>query len=172
MAAATITGQRQLAKALGVSAKTINKYIHSGDWPFDRSKWSRALLPKIKAWRQQHYPPEGQRDDDDGGDDPIENIRAMPPIKRAQLSVLVERAAKLKMQRELLLGSYVKKEELDKLKEDHERRSIQQIAAVRHELVNIRMVAIKLEGKDLRAMEAVLEEYAKSICEKFSTQTQ
>jgi hypothetical protein len=166
--AGMITTQRGLGDALGVTAKTINKYIHSGDWSFHKSKWSRALLPKIKAWRQRHYPPEG---DDDGGD-AIENIRAMPPIKRAQLSVLVERAAKLKLQRELLLGGFVKKEELDKLKEDQERRGVQQIAAVRHELVNIRLLAIKLESKDIRAMEAILEGYAKGICEKFATATQ
>src|SRR5689334_7738667 len=105
MAAATITGQRALAKLLGVSAKTVNKYINGGDWTFHKSKWSRSELPKIKAWRLRHYPPEGQQaEDDSGDDDPVENIRSMPPIKRAQLSVLVERAAKLKMQRELLLG--------------------------------------------------------------------
>src|SRR5258705_12321 len=80
----------------------------------------------------------------------------LPVERRMKLQALAERIAFSKLKGEMLTGAYVKKDEV-------ERRDLEKVAAVRHELSNIRLLALKItpavEGKDLVEREKILEEW-------------
>lgn len=163
-----LSGLRSLGQALGVTQKTAHKYVNDPRWTkaglSKTGPWSDAQVEKAKAWRRKFFPSSAADAallaEPSGATDPLSEIRDLSPVKRAQLQLVVERAAKLKIEREMLLGGYLKKE-------DVERGRVERVAAVRQELSNIRLLALKMEGKGLQDREQILEEWARSVCRKF-----
>jgi hypothetical protein len=163
------SGLRSLGEALGVTSKTAHKYVNDPRWVkaglSKTGPWSDAQVEKARVWRRKYYPSSAAdaalvAELPGHAADPLSEIRDLSPVKKAQLQLVVERAAKLKIERELLLGGYLKKEDVD-------RGRIERVASVRQELANIRLLALKMEGKGLQDREQILEDWARAVCRKF-----
>lgn len=99
--AKAICSQRQLAKALGVSAQTVGEYLGREDWPVAGAPpWSLEDLEKVNAWR--------------GG---LQDNRARLKAKKPtgiDYQLKRQRMLKLKQEREIQAGLYVRKEILER----------------------------------------------------------
>ena len=140
--ASTVTSQAALAKALtakghAITQQALSKRIQSGDFPKGPPWDVDACLAALA---------------DDGS--------PAGAMAKAKLDLLVKRAAKLEIENTLALGGYLKRE-------DVERGRVERVQAVRRELANIRLLALKLDGKSVPAMELVLEQWARDVCRKF-----
>lgn len=157
-----IVGLRQLGAVLGVSGKTAHKYVHDPRWTFDRKQWPESQVPELRAWRERYYPSDADADMVQAAEgDSLNEIRSLPAERRAKLQLVLERAAKLKLEREMMLGGYLKKDAV-------EAERLERIQAVKQELATIRLLAIRLEGRTVIEMERILEQWAEEVCNKFS----
>lgn len=149
----------EIAKHYGRAKSAVHKWTQHADWPCAKGEYDRA---KIDAFFRQHI----QKQHETVGppietDDPHEILKLVTsPTKRLQLQGAVERMLKTRAEREFMLGGWLKKE-------DVEAGRVARIQAVRAELANIRLLALKLDGKPVSEMEQVLEDWAKGVCQKF-----
>jgi hypothetical protein len=133
-------------------------------------------VAEIKAW---HAEIRADADLDTAGEAAVEEPKTPPPdalgdnvdlrslLKlvpgakdRIKLGAVIERALKTQVERDLALGQYVRKDEV-------EAGRVERIQSVRAELSNIRLLAIRLFGKPVPEMEVELEAWARSVCRKF-----
>ena len=160
---AKIIGQRQLGSLLSVSVKTANKYIHDDRWPFGVGPWGDSLIPKIVAWRDKYYPsadgPTEATTPATRGDDPLSELR-LNPERLVKVKLAIAREAQIQLDMKLKAGNLIEREEV-------ERGRVERIAAVRQELGNIRLLALRLEGLSLPDRERAMEEWARGVCRKF-----
>lgn len=170
-----VSNQRDLAKALGVSPKTANKYVRDPRWKLGKGPWTDAAVAKARDWRRKHFPTSeeeaaaskapadnarpGASDGDGAGD--ADDLLPRDPMTRAKLDLLVKRAAKVEIENTIALGGYLRRE-------DVERGRVERIEAVKAELYTVRVLAIQLEGKSLPERERILEDWARGVCLKFA----
>lgn len=157
-----------------VSQQRVSQLIRREGWRWTKWGWTDAELEEIKAWH------EGLREENPATSsnpleaapaftaalmgnvvDPQELLKLVArPDQRIKLMGVIERAAKVKVDRELLLGGYLKKEEV-------EMGRLARVQAVRAELANVRLLAMKMQGMGVIEMERALEDWARGVCEKF-----
>lgn len=173
---ASIDSLRKLAAALGVSASTAREYVRRPDWPFPRrGDWS-GQIAHIQAWRARTLAPNPAAGPEGpaagppvgsgaGGPDlasePIHELRASPE-RLAKLQLTITRRAKLELERAILAGQYVKRE-------DEDRRRLAQIHAVKTALLAwVHRLPPMLVGLEAAAMEEVLREEVTKVLNAFA----
>jgi len=180
----SVRGQAWLAKKLKISQPRVCKLMKREGWRWKRSGWSTADVRAIRKWLDELREENPATADVGGGGggggagageigdvhgladlgdeiDPQALLKLVhKPESRLKLMGVIERAAKVKVDRELLLGGYLKKE-------DVEAGRVARVQAVRQELSNVRLLAMKLQGKSVVEMEKDLEEWAREVCRKF-----
>lgn len=147
---------RGLANALGKKHPSVRRWIRHADWKFGPGPWPKDQLPEIQFWADDHLrknPGEGQF---------ASESKASRKERRAKLQVLIERAAKLRLDRELMGGIYIRRSEV-------EASRVARVQVVRRELSNIRLLATKMQGMNLIKMEELLENWARGVCQKFAS---
>lgn len=170
---------------MGVSPKTANKYVRDSRWRLGKGPWTDGQIARAKVWREKHYPVDGEVAEPEAA--PVAAAAAVSPVvgdldgvggdaladgadtgmeglsveRREKLRLVIERRVTMQTDRELLLGNYVKKEDVD-------RERLARVAAVKTELTNVRLLALKMEGKPLTQRETILEDWARDVCNKFA----
>jgi hypothetical protein len=87
----------------------------------------------------------------------------MSPERRAKLELLIERAADIRLRRELKLGLYVKREDVD-------RGQVERVVAVGRKMRTINTLAVTLAPiTDPRRCEEILEGWAQAVCNSFAS---
>lgn len=164
-------GQGWLASLLGVSQQRVSKLVAREGWRWGKADWTDAQVVEIRAFVESLRAENNATAANTGetpvplgaGDivDPRELLKLVDsPKDRIKLIAIVERAAKVQLDRELLLGGFVKKDIV-------EAERIARVQAVRAELGNIRLLAIRLEGRTAREIETELENWAQDVCRTF-----
>lgn len=120
--------QRELARQLGRSAKSVNKQVARDAWPFGKAPWPESLLPELRAYFDRLPADNNTRADKpktessgkvgaadapastvpDTSEDAVRSLSS-----RAKLQLIVERAAKVKLERGILEGKYLVAEEVE-----------------------------------------------------------
>ncbi len=132
----------ELAAKVGRDKSSVSRWIAREDWPFGQAPWPLAIVPKVEAWWDEH-------------------IGINPTLQDAKLNLLIERAAKVRMERELLAGLYMKKEEV-------ERGQVQRIYSVRAKMQEVPLRAHLLVGKTEMEIEAILTDWMRGICDYYA----
>ena len=168
--------KRLKAEGKPLSQQRVSQLIKREGWRWVKWGWTDAEIAEIKAWHAELREENPATTSDPTNDskaaaalgiylgdvvDPHELLKLVTkPEQRIKLTGVIERAAKVKVDRELLLGGYLKKEDVAEGR-------IARVQAVRAELANIRLLAIKMQGMTVIEMERVLEEWARGVCQKF-----
>jgi hypothetical protein len=167
--------QKWLGSQLKITQQRVSKLLEREGWRWKKWGWTDAELEEIKAWHEElrEQNPATSTNPEPAsaaatfglvaGDvvDPQELLKLVTrPDQRIKLMGVIERAAKVKVDRELLLGGYLKKE-------DVEAGRLARVQAVRAELANVRLLAMKMQGMGVIEMERVLEDWARGVCAKF-----
>lgn len=169
--------QAWLAKRLKVTQQRVSRLLRRDGWRWPKYGWSDAEVKEIVEWVEvlrEDNPAtatEPLGDDVDASEvdgeslDPRELLKLVSkPEQRIKLLGVIERAAKVRVDRELLLGGYLKKEDVDAGR-------VARVQAVRAELANVRLLAIKMQGMSVIEMEGVLEDWARGVCQKFERES-
>ena len=151
-----ITSARQLAELVERSNVAVSKWLKDSRWQFGPPPWPRAVVPQIKAWAAEMLAP-----------NPAAGMVAADPMdarteRRAKIRLLIERGTKLQIERQLLTGDLIRRQ-------DVEDRECRQAQAVKQELMGAKLLALKMEGLTLLQREILLENWARGVCNKFAT---
>jgi len=122
--------QRELARAVGRSAAAVNGWLKRRDWPFPRQAPKRGWdVAAVKAWAETTLSPDPAAEAADAALARVDG-KPMDEMQRAKLHVLVERAAKLRLEREIRQREYVHREQV-------QREVSRLIHAAKAELLNL-----------------------------------
>jgi hypothetical protein len=146
---------RKLAKLLGCDEKTLRSYLVDERWPFRRKpRWKVSEVPAMQAWRAQNLE---QQPDGDGIDaDPA--ITGLSPERKAKIRLVIERTAKVRLERELLAGRYLLR---DAVQSDLVRRA----SEAKRTLESVVNLTPRLIGKDESEVRRLLAEHVTLVCE-------
>lgn len=133
--------QKWLADYLGVSQPRISELMKDPEWRWAKGNWSDKDAMGIRRWLNKRRSENNATADvtDEAAGDVLGTLRK-DPVKVAKLKKLVEETALIKLNRELKLGNYI-------LKSEVEDQRIQRIEAVK-----LKMQQIPLRCKDLLAL--------------------
>ena len=143
-----VTGsRRQLARMLGRSDGTIRRWLQRADWPFGQDgPWPVA---KVGAWAQIKLRPDRAHGPELPSGGPAATIDAQS--RRARTLLNAERAAAVRLDREIKLGLY-------HLTEECRAQRLRQIHAARARMMSIpRRLAPKLARKSTTDIERMLD---------------
>lgn len=133
-----ISGQKGLGRAAGVSQKTVSEWLRDRAWTWGRGPWKTSDVPGILQFargrkRRSNDPAvagklmgSGITAGKIGGFS--KDVSELSPLERASISVKLETAASRKVDREIKLGKYV-------LKEDVEKERVARIHAVKNAML-------------------------------------
>ena len=148
----TAKSLRALGRAVGRSAPTILAWTRRTDWPFaTKPPWD---VEEVRRWMQTLEPEPGSEEREPGGN--------APQLPEAKLRLVLKRVERLELENEQLKGNSLSRDEV-------ERGRVERIQAVRNELGNIRLLALKLPlaPADVPKAELILEEWGRAVCRKF-----
>lgn len=158
-AGGTIPSIRALARAIGVGPTTVTEYLRDARWPFARrGPWRAGQVPAMRAWRR-----------DTLADNPAERAGklaegigggGLAQAKTvAQIKVLVEREANLKVNRLIKEREYVQRQEA-------EEASAKKWLAVRKALGQVPRALRQLlaDTTDPVDVERILTEALRAVC--------
>ena len=122
-----ISGQNGLARAAGVSQAAVSQWLKDRDWKWGRGPWKSSDLAAILEFgrgrrRRSNDPAESAKAGGAGagaelGGNPRKRAKAIAdlgPLERASLQLKLESAASKKVDREITLGKYVLREDVEK----------------------------------------------------------
>jgi hypothetical protein len=160
-----------LAKRLGISRPRLNKLLNDPEWRWGRGPWTEAQAAQAESWleerRREANRTRGRYEEPAADDltetdiDPVTAIKRMGPERQARTRVLIERYATLKLDREMKLGLYV-------LRADVQQEQVKRVLSVKAELQNIEQLVWRLEGRSADDMRVALKDWAKGVCDKFA----
>ncbi len=156
-------GQAWLADRLDVSQPRVSQLVADGRIP-RKSQYTKGDVDAAKAVlldaRAGNNATIGALEEDDND----AAIRALSknPERVARIKLLIERTAKLKLEREMLAGGYVKKEDEDK-------RDTAKVYAVRAKMQELPLRASLIAHKTERECEAIITDWMREVCEYFAT---
>jgi hypothetical protein len=153
-------GQGWLAKQLGVSQPRVSKLVSEGRIPRKASYNEadvKATRAHLKASRAGANATAGQSDD---AEDAIASL-SKNPEKVARIKLIVERTAKIKLERELLAGGYVKKEDVD-------RDNAAKVYSLRNKLGELPLRSALLLGKSETELEQALRNWVNEVCDYYA----
>ena len=155
-------GQSWLAQECGVSQPRIAQLVADGRIPrkvsygeADVRRAKRALLEGRAANNAT-----AAQDEDAGDETAIERL-SKNPERVARIKLVIERTAKIKLERELLAGGYLKRE-------DVERERVARIYAVRAKMQEMPLRSSLLVGKTDAEIHQSLTAWMKEICDHFA----
>ena len=156
----------EIANFYSRSKSAVHKWTKHDSWPCKGKNYSKARIDKFcRRWIDKVDAPQSSShatDDPDFDSRPLEElIQSLPPERRVKAMFALEKMASEKLDREMKLGGFLKKE-------DVERGRVERVVAVKAELVNARLLALKMEGKALPEREQILDEWARGVCRKFA----
>lgn len=109
----------QLAQALGVSRPAVTKWLTHPEWVWGPRPTGRGWpVEPIDKWRQRTLAPDPARRPGLGGGQLLKDAEQLEalrnhPLARAKLTLLAERAAQLRFERELREKKYVLRAEIE-----------------------------------------------------------
>jgi hypothetical protein len=153
--------QRKLAELVGVSQPTLNGWLRDDRWPFPRQgPWSTTIVPEIKKWARSTLREPNTAGSTRSAEEP--DVRSLGPERQAKLKLTLERAKMVQLERSILEGKYVSKEEV-------ERGWAARVTAVKTDMLAVpRNIAASLVGLDAAAIEQALERALNQLCEDFA----
>lgn len=141
-----ISGQSELASALGVSQQRVSELMRDPDWRWPRKSWSSDDVHEIDNWLTRRRS-ENNASADLGRDEISDAAAAdvlgslkRDPVKVAKLKKLIEETTLIKLNRQLKEGNYILKSEVEEQR------------IIRIEAVKLKMQQIPLRAKDLLAL--------------------
>lgn len=150
-----------LARRLKITRGRMSQIANDPDWSFGRSGWSNATLVRI----DQHIAARRESNNATASDEQVSEAELSSltsnPEKKARIHLLVERTAKLKLERELLAGGFIKREEV-------EREQIAKVYSVRAKLQELPLRASLICHKSEAECESILREWMKEICDFYA----
>jgi hypothetical protein len=152
-----------MARRLGITPGRMSQLVSGQDWPFPRAPWSDATADLIEAHhaaRRAGNNATAGAMEDTATDDAIQAL-SKNPERVARIKLLIERTAKLKLERELLAGGYVKRE-------DAERERTARVYSVRAKLQEIPLRASLIAHKSEAECERVLSDWAREVCDYYA----
>jgi hypothetical protein len=159
--------QAWLALQLGISQPRVSTLVSEPDWPFARSSWSVKDVAAIRSYLQDRRATNNASiaaDEDAGDDAAIAQIAAInrSPERVARIKYLIEQTAKVKLQRELLAGVYVRREDVEK-------ERVARVFSVRSKLGELPGRAAQIAGRDATECERILADWVREICDYYAT---
>jgi phage terminase Nu1 subunit (DNA packaging protein) len=146
--------QAALAKAVGCSAKTIHLSMKRADWPLGPKPWTESDVQKVKQWRATSL-----KEDANESQRP-QDSKAAEARDGLEIQLKLQRVKKLKFEREVLEGQYVRKDEV-------ETAWIRRAGSIRNALAGLAATVATKFPKDIapRVQRAVERELAKRLNE-------
>lgn len=154
--------QGWLAAQLGITRQRVNQLISEGLFakkreytPADVAKFKPLLLEARAANNATAASIEEAGDESE--------IRAMSknPERVARIKLIIERTAKIKLERELLAGGYVKREDVEK-------EMTARVYSVRAKLQEIPQRSALIANKSDAECEAILSGWMREVCEHYA----
>jgi hypothetical protein len=147
-----------------VSQPRISQIIKSGDWPFGKGPWTQAQLPAIEAHlkdrRSSNNATAGHEEESSSTEDAIAAL-SKNPERVARIKLLIERTAKIKLERELLAGGYIKREEA-------ERQSLARTYSIRAKLQEVPLRSSLIAHKSEAECERILSDWMREVCDYYA----
>lgn len=155
-------GQSWLAKECGVSQPRIAQLIAAGRIP-KKPEYDKADAAKAKAvileGRAGNNATAG--DLEDAGEEDAIKALSKNPERVARIKLLIERTAKLKLERELLAGGYLKREDVEK-------SNVSRVFSVRAKLQELPLRASLIAHKTEAECERILTDWSREVCDYYS----
>lgn len=161
MASKKINGQQWLADKLGVTQPRVVALVNDPDWPFGKGPWKQSDLPKIRGHMSARRAMANATSATAEDDEPSLGDYAKTPERKAKLELIIERTAKIRLERELLAGGYLKKEQVEA---DRAAR----VYAVRAKLQELPLRAALIANKSETECAAIVGDWMKEVCDYFA----
>jgi hypothetical protein len=156
--------QSDLSGRLRISQQRLSKLLRDPEWRWGRGPWTEDQADEADAWlagrREANNATAGMDSGGVGDAQQLEELKRNPE-KLARLRLIIERTAKVKLERELLAGNYLKREQVA-------REQVSKVYAVRAKLQELPLRAHLLVGKTEAECEAVLIGWMREVCEFFA----
>jgi len=164
----TYGNQSALATRLGVNQQRIAKLIRDQEWRWPKNApWSEKQAAQMDAWlsdrRASNNFGASRLEADAEEDDDESAIRALSknPERIARIKLIIERTAKIKLEREMLSGGLMKREEV-------ERQWLQRVYSVRAKMQEIPLRASLIAIKSEAECERILTDWMREVCEYYA----
>lgn len=146
-----ITSIRGLARALKLDEKAVRKYLADDRWTFRRTPpWPRSIVAKVSGWRKSQL---AQQPDGDES----EALEGLSAERKTKLKLVIERTAKLRLERELLAGKYLNRD-------DVEADLVARANEAKQTLQAVTSLAPRLIGKSESEVRALLADHVDLVC--------
>jgi hypothetical protein len=155
-------GQAWLGKRLGISQGRVSQLVTQGRIPRKAAYTDadvRKLKPRLMDDRAANNAASVEMEE--GGEDDAIKALSRNPERIARIKLLVERTAKIKLERELLAGGYIKKEEA-------ERERVARIFSVRAKLQEIPLRSSLIAHRSEAECERILTDWVKEVCDFYA----
>jgi hypothetical protein len=146
------TTQRELSRALKVSDKAVSQYVRRDDWPVSRRPpWDPNSVAAIKAWRAGLQEDRAKPTEATAATGPDPGLDLKRP-KSIDYRLKLERTKKLRLEREIKAGQYVRRELLEAA-----------LVALAREFVQVleeeeKALPLQVAGRDPGQVEAIVTE--------------
>lgn len=155
-------GQGWLAGQCKVSQPRISQLVSEGRIP-RRASYSPEDVARAKAMLLDGRAGNNATaaDLEASGDETAIQALSKNPERVARIKLIIERTAKLKLERELLAGGYIKKEDADKEK-------VGRVYSVRAKLQEIPLRASLVAHKSEAECERILTDWMREVCDYYA----
>lgn len=151
-----------LAKRLGVSSARVSQLIGGGRIK-DKKTYTEADVQKTKAHLTEARAANNATSGDleESGDEAAIQALSRNPERIARIKLVIERTAKIKLERELLAGGYLKKEDVEKDR-------LARVYSIRAKLQEIPLRASLIAMKTEAECERILSDWAREVCDYYA----
>lgn len=155
-------GRTWLAKQVDVSVQRLGELVREGRAP-KKEKYTAADAKSLKAHLLESRAANNATagDLEESGDESAIEALSKNPERVARIKLIIERTAKLKLERELLAGGYVKKEDVEKDR-------LARVYSVRAKLQEIPLRASLIAMKTEAECERILGDWAREVCDYYA----
>ena|SRR5687768_6043116 len=155
-------GQSWLAEQAGVSQPRISKLVSDGRIPRKQEYTEADVVAAIAMLDEGRATANATASDlEASGDESAIQALSKNPERVARIKLIIERTAKLKLERELLAGGYIRKEESDKDK-------IARVFSVRAKLQEIPLRSSLIAHKSEAECERILADWMREVCDYYA----
>src|SRR5579862_147869 len=107
-----------LAGKLGITKQRVSQLKQQEEWRWGDGPYNIAQAKQIKAWiddkRALNNAASSVFSEDEDAVSSIDSL-ARSPERVAKIKLIIERTAKIKLEREMLAGGFVRKEEVERI---------------------------------------------------------
>lgn len=158
--------QADLAAHLKVSQPRVSQLIKGDGWTWGKGPWTEQQGAEIKASLIDRRAGNNAtaaviEDAADAGDDTAIRALSKNPEKQARIKLVIERTAKIKLERELLAGGYIRKDEVEKT-------ALARVYSVRAKLQELPLRASLIALKTEAECEEILNGWMREVCDHYA----